>query len=506
MIALCSCTSLFAQREGDSFAVGYCDFMFLHGCVEPYGSSIYKFNEDGIEEIIEPAGLNLNTDFSRAAFSDNTTGDLLFASNGWRLVNRSGEVISYKLWREDLTAPNTFNDTANLLYTQNPLFLPDPGDSTKAYLFYGQYKNANLFGTGPALLDVLFTYAYLDIPTQSLISKGNVAISDTTSIGGLAAVRHANGRDWWVVKPGRFQDEYYVGLLGPQGIEFEKRILSDVEHLEQGRPCSYFSESGDIFVNFTGSPFKIYRFNFDRCEGSLSNVVLHSVADSVWNGDWMAPALSGDGSKFYFRRSSFPFGTPTTGGLFQYDFESEQIYKITEISSSPYLTPNYQKMLLSSRFFTESDSMIRTLSTINSPDSLGLSCNLALHTDTILNIANFLSPSAIVNFRLGKIEGSSCDTIVSSLAQVPEKEQNIHLYPNPAREVLYIEFPYPNGKPYTVQIVDAMGRIVYTGTHTGKDNSLSLSRLGISGGLHLLQARQIDGEKTYSRSFVVSGD
>ena len=306
---------LIAQREGDSFAVGYCDFMFLHGCVEPYGSSIYKFNEDGIEEIIEPAGLNLNTDFSRAAFSDNTTGDLLFASNGWRLVNRSGEVISYKLWREDLTAPNTFNDTANLLYTQNPLFLPDPGDSTKAYLFYGQYRYANLFGTGPALLDVLFTYAYLDIPTQSLISKGNVAISDTTSIGGLAAVRHANGRDWWVVKPGRFQDEYYVGLLGPQGIEFEKRILSDVDHFEQGRPCSYFSESGDIFVNFTGSPFKIYRFNFDRCEGSLSNVVLHSVADSVWNGDWMAPALSGDGSKFYFRRSSFPFGSPGTGAV-----------------------------------------------------------------------------------------------------------------------------------------------------------------------------------------------
>ena len=93
VIALCSCTSLFAQREGDSFALGYCHFMFLHGCVEPYGSSIYKFNEDGIEEIIEPAGLNLNTDFSRAAFSDNTTGDLLFASNGWRFVNRSGEVI-----------------------------------------------------------------------------------------------------------------------------------------------------------------------------------------------------------------------------------------------------------------------------------------------------------------------------------------------------------------------------------------------------------------------------
>ena len=490
------------QREGDSFAIGYCHYMFAHGCVEPYGSSIYKFNEEGIEEIIEPAGLNLNTDYSRAAFSDNTTGDLIFASNGWRLVNRSGEVISYKLWRDDLEAPNTANDTANPLYTQNPLFLPDPGDSTKAYLFYGQYQLDNLFGTGLRMLDVLFTYAYLDIPTQSLINKGNVLITDTTGIGGLAAVKHANGRDWWVVKPGRFQDEYYVGLLTPQGIQFEKQVLTDVEHLEQGRPCSYFSEAGDVFVNFTGSPFKIYRFNFDRCEGSFSNVELHSVADSVWNGDWMAPALSADASKFYFRRSSFPFGSQGTGGLFQFDFETEEINRII-INGTFQLTPNFKQIIFGDRILIN-DTMYQTYGTIDNLDAPFSELIIHEHVDTVLNVANFLSPFAVVNFRLGKIEGSLCDTVISGTARISEKQPEIHLYPNPVRDVLYVEFPDPNGKPYQVVIFDLMGRIMYSGKHSGEENQVPLLSPNILPGLYLLQARQIGGDKVYSKRFVVA--
>jgi hypothetical protein len=119
LLILMSC-SLAAQREGDSFAVGFCDYMFPHGCVEPYGSAIYKFNEEGLEAIIEPAGLNLNTDYSRAAFSDKHTGDLLFASNGWRLVNRAGQTLSPKLWFNHYQAPHSQNGEANLLYTQNP--------------------------------------------------------------------------------------------------------------------------------------------------------------------------------------------------------------------------------------------------------------------------------------------------------------------------------------------------------------------------------------------------
>lgn len=147
LILLCFVVS--AQRQADSWAFGLClpEYIFP-GCTPPYGSSIMKFNEDGVEAVIEPAGLNLSTDYSRASFSDKHTGDLLFASNGWRLVNRSGQVLAHKLWRSDIPHPNDTPDTTAVLNSLGPLFLDEPGDDTKAYLFYGQYRVVNLPGIG----------------------------------------------------------------------------------------------------------------------------------------------------------------------------------------------------------------------------------------------------------------------------------------------------------------------------------------------------------------------
>jgi hypothetical protein len=212
LFLLLLCSAAIAQRQADSWAFGLCfpEYIFP-GCTPPYGSSIMKFNEEGVESVIEPAGLNLSTSYSRASFSDKNTGDLLFASNGWRLVNRSGQVLAHKLWRNDMPHPQDSPDTTQVLNSLGPLFLNDPGDDTKAYLFYGQYRRTNFPGIGVAKLDVLFTYAYLDIPTQSLISKNNVVLTDTTAPGDMSACRHANGRDWWLFKSGKKENEVYVG-------------------------------------------------------------------------------------------------------------------------------------------------------------------------------------------------------------------------------------------------------------------------------------------------------
>jgi len=235
-----------AQREADCFAIGYCDFAPTPDCPPPYGSAIYKFNEEGIEYIEEYANLNLSTDYSRAAFSDKHTGELLFASNGWRLVNRSGQVLAHKLYNDDIPHPGGTADTTAVLNFLGPLFLNDPGDSTKAYLFYGQTLANDYPGIGFTQLDVLFTYAYLDIPTQTLISKGNVVLGEPTApFGGMAACRHANGRDWWLVKLGAFEDEYFVGILNPQGVSLQKITYPGMQRRVLGRSFTYFNQNGD---------------------------------------------------------------------------------------------------------------------------------------------------------------------------------------------------------------------------------------------------------------------
>jgi hypothetical protein len=491
---------LHAQREADCLVGGYCLYFLPQGCEPPYGSTIYKFDDDGIEYIEEYANLNLSTDYSRAAFSDHHTGELLFASNGWRLVNRSGQVLAHKLYNNDIPHPGGTPDTTAVLNFLGPLFLNDPGDSTKAYLFYGQSLRKNYAGIGQATLDVLFTYAYLDIPTQSLISKGNVVVDEPTApFGGMAACRHANGRDWWLVKLGAYLDDFYIGLVSPQGVNMQKITYPLMQDSLSGRTWTYFNQDGTKMLRFASSYCQLHSYDFDRCSGVLSNLVVHDLSDSLNKGlgvDWNACNISPDGTKFYVRRSSL-----RGGGTLQYNLETSEYTYITNISTAPQLTPNYKQILLADRYFTENDSMVQTICTINNPNESGLGCNFVANTDTVINIYNLVSPSCFANFRLGPLKGSPCDTIVSGFGQVNKKEAQMKLYPNPARDVLYMEFPYQNGKPYTIQIIDAIGRVVYAGTLPCEGANLPLAGLPIKSGLYVLQASR-DG-KVYNKRFVV---
>jgi hypothetical protein len=233
---------------------GFC-FQDEVGCDPPYANVLFKFNDDGIEQIIEPLNINLSTGYSRAAYS-NENGNLIFASNGWRLVNNSGTILSNRLWFNSIPWPEDSFDSTNVINSLGPLFLNDPGNQQRAYLFYGQYK-AGDFGSEILKADVIFTYAYLDVPNRSLISMNNIVMSDTSASGDMQACRHANGRDWWLIKPGIYEDEYYIGLLSPTGIsEMQKITIPGIIHRGQFETYSYFSFDGLKFLHFTGKRYK----------------------------------------------------------------------------------------------------------------------------------------------------------------------------------------------------------------------------------------------------------
>ena len=144
----------FAQRQADNIINGDC-FQDFVGCDPPCANSVFKFNDEGLEEIIEPLNLGLATNYSRAAYSD-AEGNLAFASNGWRLVDHQGNVLSNRLYFDWIPWPADNPDPTNVLNSLGPLFLNDPGNPNRAYLFYGQFKAGNF---GPEILkaDVVFT-------------------------------------------------------------------------------------------------------------------------------------------------------------------------------------------------------------------------------------------------------------------------------------------------------------------------------------------------------------
>lgn len=491
-----------AQRQADNLINGNCDQFSGGGdCLPPYANSVFKFNDSGLEEIIEPLDLGLATYYSRAAYSD-AEGNLAFASNGWRLVDHQGNVLSNRLYFDWVPWPADNPDPTMVLNSLGPLFLNDPGNPDRAYLFYGQFMGGN-FGPEVLKADVVFTYAYLDVPNRALISQNNIVMSDTSASGDMQACRHANGRDWWLIKPGIYEDEYYIGLLSPTGIsEMQKNTIPGIIHRGQFETYSYFSFDGLKFLHFTGKRYKyLHEYDFDRCTGTLYNPVVHDLTDSIPFGDHNACNISPDGSKLYIRRSPWP-NAGLGDAFLQYDLNnSNWTFLSNVITTSPQLSPNGKEILLSSRIVA-TDTLYRTLSRILQPNQPGLLCNFITHNDTLQNTPTFVSPSNFANFRLGPIDGSACDTLgINSVEALEKPKADISVYPNPAEDVLNIRLLNAIPKKPIVYIFNSLGALVYHSKFENAVHTLRLSDLNLSKGLYWIKI--MNGNDSFVKRFVV---
>lgn len=491
-----------AQRQADNIVNGFCFQTpdIEQPCEAPWANSVFKFNDDGLEVILEPLNLGLATSYSRAAYSD-AEGNLAFASNGWRLVDGQGNVLSYRLYFDWVPWPADNPDTTCVLNSLGPLFLDDPGNPDRAYLFYGQFRSGN-FGPEVIKADVVFTYAYLDVPNRSLISQNNIVMNDTSASGDMQACRHANGRDCWLIKPGIYEDEYYVGLLSPTGISpMQKITIPGIVHRGQFETYSYFSFDGLKFLHFTGKRYKyLHEYDFDRCTGTLSNPVVHDLTDSIAWGDHNACNISPDGSKFYYRSSGFP-ETGLSYGLYQYDLNTTNLTRLTIYSPAPITTPNGKEILLETIIYSN-DTFYVTLSRIQNPNLPGFDCGLVLHTDTLQNIPTFISPSNFANFRLGPIDGSSCDTLgINSTELIEKPEASMSVYPNPASNLLNIRLLHTTPQKPSVFILNAQGATVYQAQCSGVLHSVNLEPLNLAQGLYWV--RVVNGEEQFVRRVVV---
>lgn len=492
----------FSQREADAMFYRGCPGDPPCWCPPPVQGNIFWFNDDSLQQIIDPACLPITRAFSGAAFSDRHTGELLFASNGWRLINGFGGILAHKLWRDDVPHPGDSSDTTTVNYAAGPLFLNHPSDSNKVYLFYGQRSAPFFEGQYLMAADIYFTYALLDIPTQSLISKNNVVLSDTSSMGDMQACRHANGRDWWIIKPHIYTDMYYVGLLDPTGINMNLVQLPGVPHLLRSNTSSKFNIQGNKYIQYIGQPHRqVYEYDFDRCLGVLSNYRMHDVSDSIANNDLISGiSISPDGSKFYFKRNSTVLINGMEQGLFQLDLSNDEINLITTYAGTPQMMPNGKKMIFYEYFFDENNTIQRRVSEIANPNSSFAELEINHFKYNTPNAMIGLAPSNFAYFRLGAEEGSACDTLgpVSVGVSLQGEDKGMVVFPNPNAGQLNIEIKNINA-PAHFRILNSLGQLVYEWHSSDAVQSIDLSKLNLNSGLYIVQQNDKNGRFNQSK-------
>jgi hypothetical protein len=483
---------IYAQREADAMYYGGCIGGGCTTCLAPNQGTTYLYNQDSLVDIIDPACLPLATFYSSATFADKNTGELIFACNNWRLINGDGNIVSHKLWFDNMPHPQDSPDTTKVNVQSGPLFLPYPGDSSKAYLFYGQMENYLIGGTIGGRWDKFFTYALLDIPTKSLISKNNVLLTDTSTNGDMQACRHANGRDWWLIKPDIWSNKYFIGLLTPQGIEMNNITLLGVPSDLRVNTSSKFNIQGTKYIHYNGGLSRVvHEFDFDRCTGTLSNFVLHDISDSigVLDNKLSSMTISPDGTKFFIQRNNTP---GLTQGLFQVDFSTDSMRLISRYGSCPQMMPNGKKILFPETEFLANNDYIIKVSEIENPN---------VHfNDLIIHHFKYSNPNAMLtiapnNFaymRLGADTLSNCD----SLSVITKRTKAIEpidllVFPNPASNYLQIEQQVQGNTHY--KIFNHLGQKVQQWQSAEPKQTLDFNNNQLSNGLYILQATNSKG-------------
>ncbi|MBK8846798.1 MAG: hypothetical protein IPO27_09755 [Bacteroidetes bacterium] len=126
---------------------------------------------------------------------------------------------------------------------------------------------------------VLPSHLYLAKIDMSLNNGNGAVISKNQALnwnkmdGYINAVKHGNGRDWWVLCHSAEGDTFYTFLLTPQGVSGPfTQIYGHINtwaggHSSQG--VQYFSPDGSKYVNCSNKRINLY--DFDRCIGLLSN-------------------------------------------------------------------------------------------------------------------------------------------------------------------------------------------------------------------------------------------
>ncbi len=391
------------------------------------------------------------TTFESCASISDTFGNLLFYTNGQNIWNKNNEVM-----------PN--GDSLNIglvgygypsSITQGVTILPKPGSENLFYLIVmfdinNPFPIPDSSGLSYSLIDMNLDGSFGDV-----IEK-NIPFFIGHYWEKMQAVKHANGRDWWIlihsspyidsadcftrllITPDAFEGPFY------QCFDIIDSIPSDDGYIGQMK----FSRDGSKLAFTRGQYFNIY--DFDRCTGELSSSVL---VNGLITSDFYGCEFSLDkrmlyltnidwgvnGSKIFQYCLDCPEPIADTKNIiYKNEFED---YSFSQLQIGPdgkiYAPLGYIYYL----DFLHS-GVNENISVINSPEAEGLSCDFDTLTISLSPGKNTYTVPNMPNINLGALKGSPCDTLLATVS-LNVQISKFYVYPNPATETIRIILTQP---------------------------------------------------------------
>jgi hypothetical protein len=410
-----------------------------------FGGSTMRFEQDSV--VISPFLSSIGSCSTNTSISD-SLGNLLFYSNGCEVFGSNHQQI---IGGDGLGGPRGAIDrkcmgSINTNFRQGILSLQVPGSAHSFYIFYlNLYEPNNLDKRELLCAHVEFPNGFSE---PAIVTEKNRLITESFMLS-IAAIRHANGQDWWLIAT-QEDGKLDAWLVDRAGIS-SSPIVSDFGDF-QGE-ATIFSPDGKWFVQMGG--YRIRLLCFNRCTGlfSCEQIVNPNIETSA--------AVYG----VAFSASSRFLYVCDRDEVHQLDLHERKL-RYTKIATLDSFTfqgfpVNFYRPQLGpdGKIYINNSNGSLYLHVIESPDSLGMACNLRQRAVQLPNLHQGQMPYFAVD--LGPQPYSACDTLPSQNVyggSAAPPSSGFEIIPNPVLDKAFISV---SGCSYgLVRVFDALGREV----------------------------------------------
>ncbi|HMR47569.1 MAG TPA: T9SS type A sorting domain-containing protein, partial [Bacteroidia bacterium] len=386
-------------------------------------------------------------------------GSFLMSSNGIWIANSIGDTMPNGTGLNPGFAATNMKSYGLSVINGN-IILPMPDDSNRFVLFHQTIGDFTNYST-----DIFYTTIdkTLDGGKGDVVNKNNIAQSGAFGYG-LAACKHGNGRDWWIIALNNTANVIHKFLLTPNVVQYigSQNLSVPVYGDWAGQPV--FSPDGNKFAYRNAqyiSPiwFEDFRlFDFDRCNGLFTLDTIIDYSDTFIG---FATAFSPNSKYLYVASSQY---------IYQYNTDTTNIAASVQIvavndsfQSTGQTTTDFFQMYLAAngKIYVTSGSSVLHLHEMDYPDSSGISCNVNLHNIS-LNCLNFRSTPVHPNYYLGcDTTQTTCPCLTTGINEINQHDFKFSVTPNPSNGSFKIIYLLPQNKSGTLQIFDINGKQVY---------------------------------------------
>jgi hypothetical protein len=427
-------------------------------------------------------------------------GNFLFFTNGIYVFDRNGNNMPGGNWLSFYNPNYYLAITFGAPNSQGVMILPKPGNDQIYYIFHFVPTDTNFTYQGMSYSEPThFYYSLVDMSMN--FGLGDVFAKDirlplngVNCASKMTAVKHANGRDWWIIRHGWKDNKYIKFLLTPDEVLGPYFQNIGPAFQQNGITFDYygtsvFNQQGTQMASVNAwSPTVV--LDFDRCSGEFSNplVIRNSLSDTTILGGY-GLSFSPSGRFLYVNTKIL---------LNQYDLwsatpnDSVEIYKV-DSTDGYYL--NSQRLAPNGKIYISTyHGGSHHLHVINQPDSFGVACGFQFQGQECMT-SNTANLPNMVNYKLGALAGSGCDTIITGIRPEIQNIRQIQVYPNPTGSKIKITVT-GRQKSGVVTVYNTLGEVMGEALVNG---FVELDISAFPNGVYQLTFTTLAGEKYNTR-------